>query len=71
MISGATWYVSNQTVHEDLKIPLIQDIIKSNTKKYKDRTTGHENQLVKELFTPTLEERRLKRIWTEDLLDDE
>jgi hypothetical protein len=30
MISGAPWYVSNQTPHEDLKIPLIQDMIKHN-----------------------------------------
>jgi hypothetical protein len=33
MISGAPWYVSNQTLHEDLKIPLIQDM--SNINKYK------------------------------------
>jgi hypothetical protein len=38
--------------------------------KYKDRTTAHENLLIKNLFTQTLEERRLKRIWPEDLLDD-
>jgi hypothetical protein len=30
MITGAPWHVSNQTLHEDLKIPLIEDIIKSN-----------------------------------------
>jgi hypothetical protein len=47
MITGAPWYVSNQTLHEDLKIPLIQDIIKSNINKYKDRTTVHENRLIK------------------------
>jgi hypothetical protein len=70
MITGAPWYVSNQTLHEDLKIPLIQDIIDSNIKKYKDRTTGHENRLIKDLFTPTLEKRRLKRIWPEDRLDE-
>jgi hypothetical protein len=65
MISGAHWYVSNQTLHEDLKITLIQDMIK-----YKNRTSVHENQLNKDLFTQTLEERRLKRIWSEDLLDE-
>jgi hypothetical protein len=70
MITGAPWYVSNQTLHEDLKIPLIQDIIKSNINKYKDRPTAHENLLIKDRFTQTLEERRLKRIWPQDLLDD-
>jgi hypothetical protein len=35
MISEAPWYVSNQNLHEDLKIPFIQDMIKSNINKYK------------------------------------
>jgi hypothetical protein len=70
MISGAPWYFSNQTLHEDLKIPLIQDMIKPNINKYKNRTSVHGNQLIKDLLTQTLEERRLKRIWPEDLLDE-
>jgi hypothetical protein len=70
MISGAAWYVSNQTLHEDLKIPLIQDMIKSNINKYKNRTSMNKNQLIKDLFTQTVEERRLKRIWPQDLLDE-
>jgi hypothetical protein len=70
MISGAPWYVSNQTLHEDIKIPLIQDMVKSNINKYKNRTSVHENQLIKDLSTQTIEERRLKRIWPEDLLDE-
>jgi hypothetical protein len=45
MITRAPWCVSNQTVHEDLRIPLLEDIIKSNINKYKDRTTAHENYL--------------------------
>jgi hypothetical protein len=69
MISGAPWYVSNQTLHDDLKIPLIQDMSKSNINKYKNRTSVHENQLIKDLFTQTLEGRRLKRIWPEDLAE--
>jgi hypothetical protein len=70
MISGAPWYVSNQTLHEDLKIPFIHNMIKSNINKYKNRTSVHKNQLIKDLFTQTLEERRLKRIWPKDLLDE-
>jgi hypothetical protein len=50
--------------------PLIQDMIKSNINKYKNRTSVKENQLIKDLFTQTLEERRLERIWPEDLLDE-
>jgi hypothetical protein len=63
-------HVFSDKTHEDLKIPLIQDIIKSNIYTYKDRTTAHVNRLIKDLFTQTLEETRLKRIWPEDLLDD-
>jgi hypothetical protein len=33
-------------------------------------TSVNENQLMKDLFTQTLEERKLKRIWPEDLLDE-
>jgi hypothetical protein len=43
---------------------------KSNINKYKNRTSVHENQLIKDLFTQTLEERKLKRIWPEDLLGE-
>ncbi|PNF25684.1 hypothetical protein B7P43_G16139 [Cryptotermes secundus] len=70
MISGAPWYVSNQTLQEDFKIPSIQDEIKSNINRYKDRTTEHVNQLISDLFTHPLENRRLKKIWPEDLLDE-
>jgi hypothetical protein len=45
-------------------------MIKSNINKYKNRTSVNENQLIKDLFTQTIEERRFKRIWPEDLLDE-
>jgi hypothetical protein len=51
-------------------VPFIQNMIKSNINKYKNRTSVHENQLIKDHFTQTLEEGRLKRIWPEDLLDE-
>jgi hypothetical protein len=51
-------------------MPFKQDMIKSNINKYKNRTSVHKNQLIKDLFTQTLEERRLKRIWPEHLLDE-
>jgi hypothetical protein len=42
-------------------------MVKSNINKYKNRTSVHANQLIKDLFTQNLEERRLKRTWPEDL----
>jgi hypothetical protein len=39
-------------------------------KKYNPRTSVNENQLIKDIFNQPIEERRLKRIWPEDLLDE-
>jgi hypothetical protein len=27
MVTNAPWYVSNITLHEDLKVPLVKDVI--------------------------------------------
>ena len=66
MISSAPWYVSNQTLHNDLEIPYVTEVIRTNTNKYKNRNTVHSNQLIITLFNPSVY-RRLKRLWPEDL----
>jgi hypothetical protein len=66
-IAGAPWYVSNKTIHEDLNIPFITDVIKQQANRYRNRIAGHENQLIDELSTPHANERRLKKRWPEDL----
>jgi hypothetical protein len=54
-----------------LKVDVISfGLINSLTYLKKKRTSVHENQLIMDLFTQTLEKRRLKRIWPEDLLDE-
>jgi hypothetical protein len=58
--------VSNKTIHEDLNIPFITDEIKKQASRYRERITGHENQ-INELANPHTSERRLKKIWPEDL----
>jgi hypothetical protein len=45
-------------------------MIKSNINIYKNRTSANENQLIMDLFNQTIEERRLKKFWPEDLLDE-
>jgi hypothetical protein len=55
MISGTPWYVSIPTLHEDFKLPLTQDVIKSNTNRYKYRTTEHVNHLINDPFNQPLE----------------
>jgi len=66
MISSAPWYVSNQTLHNDFDIPYVRAVIRSNTNKYKNRSTVHSNQLIRTLFNSSVN-RRLKRLWPEDL----
>jgi hypothetical protein len=68
-ITGAPWYVSNKTIHEDLNISLITDVIKKQANRYRSQITGHENQLIEELSHPHVNERRLKRDWPEDLIN--
>jgi len=66
MISSVPWYVSNQTLHSDLEIQYVTEVVRINVNKYKNRSTEHSNQLIRALFNP-LADRRLKRLWREDL----
>jgi len=59
MISSAPWYVSNQTLHSDFYIPCVKEVVRINTNKYKTRSAEHSNQLIRALFSPTVD-RRLK-----------
>jgi hypothetical protein len=65
-ISSASWYVSNQTLHNDFDIPYVTEVVRINANKYKNRSTEHSNQLTGALFNPSVD-RRLKRLWPEDL----
>jgi len=65
-IRSALWYVSNQTLHNDFEIPYLNEVIRINTNKYKNRSSVHSNQLIRTLFNPSVD-RRLKRLWPEDL----
>jgi hypothetical protein len=67
MITDAPRLVSNLTLHNDLKIPILHEEITLHTNKYKLRTTAHSNQLISELFHQSNDVRRVQRIWPEDL----
>jgi hypothetical protein len=67
--TGAPWYVSNKTLHEDLNIPFITDMIKQRANRYRSRLSGHVNQLIADLSKPHANERRLKKWWPEDLIN--
>jgi hypothetical protein len=68
MVTNAPWYVSNQTLHDNLKIPFIKVVIHSQAIKYRNRNMNHINELIAALTDVPPIERRLKRQWPEDLL---
>jgi hypothetical protein len=64
MIVDAAWYVPNATLHADLGISYVQDVIHQKCNKHHAKLGTHENPLLK-----TREEnRRLKRNWPIDLI---
>jgi hypothetical protein len=66
MIVDAPWYVSNATLHADLGISYVQDVIHQKCNKHHTRLETHENPLLKTLLLRE-ENRRLKRNWPIDL----
>lgn len=69
IIANAPWYISNQTLHEDLKIPFIKDVIGLHATKHRKRSINHNNELISTLSNRPLPVRRLKRQWPEDLCE--
>jgi hypothetical protein len=61
MITNAPWYMTNQTLHEDLKVPFIEDIIQ-------DKSINHSNPILQPLLEQQ-QRRRLRKLWPADLID--
>lgn len=71
LITNSPWYVSNLTLHNDLKIPTLLTLASSHYKKFHKNTFHHPNTLIANLSSLTLPRnptRRLKRNWPRDLL---
>jgi hypothetical protein len=62
MIVDAAWYVSNATLHADLGISYVQDVIHQKCNKHHTTHGTHENPLLTALLLRE-ENRRLKRNW--------
>jgi hypothetical protein len=41
MITNATWCVTNQTLHDDLKVPFIKDVIHEKSINHHDQLGNH------------------------------
>jgi hypothetical protein len=67
-LANAPWYISNVTLHKDLRIPYVAEVIRTYAKNHKNRTTQNNNQLIRDLFNQPEIGRRLKRLWPEDLI---
>jgi hypothetical protein len=70
-IVNAPFYVSNLTLHNDLKVPFVRDLASSRYQKFHSTLHLHPNPLVQSLSSLTLPlnpPRRLRRHWPRDLL---
>jgi hypothetical protein len=67
-IVDAPWYVSNLTLHNDLKIHFVKNEILRMADRYKDQTANHDNELIEELNTNGPVIRRLNRTWPQDII---
>ena len=57
---NAPWYVTNETIHRDLKIPTVKDEIYNSRSRYSARVNNHHNPLVTQLLDTT-DQFRIKR----------
>jgi hypothetical protein len=68
MITNAPWYVTNQTLHDDLKVPIIKDFVQEKSKNNQDKPGNHSNPILQPLLEQQ-QRRRLKKLWPADLID--
>jgi hypothetical protein len=67
-LANAPWYILNVTLHNDLSIPYVTEIVRTYAKNHKNRTALNNNQLIRDLFNQPEIGRRLNRMWPEDLI---
>ena len=57
---NAPWYVTNETIHRDLKIPTVKEEILKYSNRYSKRVIKHRNPLITKLLNTLDQIRRLK-----------
>jgi hypothetical protein len=50
MITNAPWYVTNQTLHDNLKVSFIKDIIQEKSINHHDKLGNHSNPILQPLL---------------------
>ena len=67
-ITNAPWYVTNQTLHSDLRILYVRSVLQDYIHKHRSALEVHSNPLVEPLLHTT-HTRSLKRRWTFDVIN--
>ena len=64
---NAPWYVTNEAIHRDLKIPIVKAEITKYSNRYSKRVSKHRNPLITKLLNTSDHIRRLKKHYLLDL----
>jgi hypothetical protein len=59
--------MTNQTLHDDLKVPFIKDAIQGKSINHHDKLGNHSNLILQPLLEQ--QQRRLKKLWPAELND--
>jgi hypothetical protein len=65
-ITNAPWYVTNHTLHTDLRIPPVRKVFQELTETHHTTLKSHPNALIATILSPPTR-RRLRRRWTLDV----
>jgi hypothetical protein len=68
VITNVPRYVTNQTLHDDLKVPFIKDVIQEKSINHHNKLGNHSNPILQSLLEQH-QRRRLKKLWPADLID--
>jgi hypothetical protein len=66
-ITNAQWYVTNHTLHKDLRIPQVQTVLQELIDTHRTALQSHPNPLMEQILTQP-DSRRLQRRWTLDVI---
>jgi hypothetical protein len=67
-LANASWYISNVTLHNNLSIAYVTEVIRTYAKNDKNRAAQNNNQLIRDMFNQPEIGRRLNRMWPEHLI---
>jgi hypothetical protein len=68
MITNAPWYLTNQTLYDDLNVSFIKDVIQEKSINHHGRLGNHSDPILQTLLEQQ-QRRRLKKLWPADLID--